>query len=132
METSETATASIAAMMESIAYKEGMVLLIASAEIERVIVRRSREARASSDSDSDPESGRVEVRGDATVATSIALFGSGAVTRIVGAWGCPWFVGVETLICRELSFWCRGRSGESGIPAAPTREGGVAGWDGWL
>jgi hypothetical protein len=69
------------------AYKEGMASLIADVQMDRVIVRRSREARVSSDSDSDPENGRVDVRGEATAeaAPLSVLAGRGAVTRIVGA-----------------------------------------------
>jgi hypothetical protein len=84
---SETATARIAATTESMAYRDGIALLMADVQMDRVIVRRSSEARVSSDSDSDPEKGRVDVRGDATAeeAPSSVLAGRGAVTRIVGA-----------------------------------------------
>lgn len=117
---SETATASIAVTRESIAYNEGIVAVMAAAEMERVSVPRSRDARSSSES----AKGRVDVRGVAAMlAPSTALADIGVVTRIVG--GClelDSFDGVETEMCRSPEYF--DLTGDSGIPAAPTRAGG--------
>jgi hypothetical protein len=71
----------MAATRESMAYSDGMVLIMAVAEIDRVIVPRSSDASGSSES----VNGRVEVRGVAAwVAASNALGDRGVVTMIVG------------------------------------------------
>jgi hypothetical protein len=81
---SETATAKIAAIRESIAYKEGIMVVVIAAEMERHIVPKSRDAIGSSLS----ERGSVDVRGVAAViAASTALGAMGLVTIIVGGRG---------------------------------------------
>ena len=94
---SETATARIAAMRESMAYREGIVVIMAVAEMERVIVPRSRDASGSSES----VRGRVDVRGEgARLAPSTEFDDTGVVTRIVGGWHVDLpLEGVETDIC---------------------------------
>lgn len=79
---SETATASMAAMSESIAYKEGIVAMTAAGATVSVLVAKSRDASGSSES----ATGRVEVRGlAACCAAANAVDDGGPVTRIVGA-----------------------------------------------
>jgi hypothetical protein len=78
---SETATANIAAMRESIAYRDGMVVITAAGEMESVLVAKSKDASGSSWSGI----GRVEVREFAACrAASIAVEEDGTVTIIVG------------------------------------------------
>lgn len=77
VDSSETATARIAATRESTAYSEGIVAMTAAGEMERVPVAKSRDARGSSESGA----GRVDVLG---LAASMAVDEMGPVTIIVG------------------------------------------------
>lgn len=96
-----------------------MAVMIAAAEMERVIVARSREARGSSESE---RGRRVEVRGEgARLAPSIEFDGTGVVTRIVGGWRVGLLLSPETVMCRVPGcFFC---TGERAMPAVPTRAG---------
>lgn len=93
---SETATASIAAMSESMAYRDGMVAMTAAGDMERVLVPKSSIASGSSWS----VTGRVEVRGLAACwDASIAVGETGPVTIMVGGWrGEALLDGEETVI----------------------------------
>lgn len=118
---SETATASIAAMRESIAYREGIVATTAAGEIENVFVAKSKDASGSSKS----VTGSTDVRRLAACwAASIAVEETGPVTMIVGGWrGEASLDGAETVMCTIPEDW--DRTGDSGIPAVPTRAGGL-------
>ena len=93
--------------------------MVAAAEMDRVIVPRSRDASGSSES----VRGRVEVRGEgARLAPSTEFDGTGVVTMIVGGWHVDLpLEGVDTVMCRVP--WCFLCTGERAIPAAPTRAG---------
>lgn len=116
---SETATASIAAMRESMAYRDGIVAITAAGEIDSVRVAKSSVANGSSVS----VTGNVDVRTVAAWrAASRAVEDSGPVTMIVG--GCRGDAsldGAETVMC-SMPEDCD-RTGDRGIPAAPTRGG---------
>lgn len=87
--------------------------MTAAGEMDRVPVAKSRDARGSSESGA----GRVDVRG---LAASMAVDEMGPVTIIVGGWwGLASPDDVDTVMYRiPEECVC---TGDSGIPAAPTR-----------